>query len=242
MPKMPPDYLIQKRRAADDARQVYVDVAADNFKVGARAEWEIRSGNGIEARRTQARFNAVRAADAASLDARRRKLAALLAAEQAEQQEQLISLDMTPAQRKVEMEQRCAKLKAAREAERTQYVKEQYERQWRLACDPLREQESIAIMKATNAARAYQIGEKMNMLEMEERENRVFDDMWEQDRRTKLGREEKEAAHRAQMESDQKSVLDQQVGRATHAPRPRRPLRLLSPSSPEAHPPPPPRR
>ena len=88
-----------KRRAADDARQVYVDVAADNFKVGARAEWEIRSGNGIEARRTQARFNAVRAADAASLDARRRKLAGLLAAEQAEQQEQLISLDMTPAQR-----------------------------------------------------------------------------------------------------------------------------------------------
>ena len=177
----------------------------------------------------------MRAADAASLDARRRKLAALLAAEQAEQQEQLISLDMTPAQRKVEMEQRCAKLKAAREGERQAYVKEQYERQWRLACDPLREQESIAIMKATNAARAYQIGEKMNMLEMEERENRVFDDMWEQDRRTKLGREEKEAAHRAQMESDQKSVLDQQVGRATHAPRPRRPLRLLSPSSPEAH-------
>ena len=54
MSRMPPDYLIQKRRAADDARQVYVDVAADNFKVGARAEWEIRSGNGIEARRTHA--------------------------------------------------------------------------------------------------------------------------------------------------------------------------------------------
>ena len=232
MPKMPPDYLIQKRRAADDARQVYVDVAADNFKVGARAEWEIRSGNGIEARRTQARFNAVRAADAASLDARRRKLAALLAAEQAEQQEQLISLDMTPAQRKVEMEQRCAKLKAAREGERQAYVKEQYERQWRLACDPLREQESIAIMKATNAARAYQIGEKMNMLEMEERENRVFDDMWEQDRRTKLGREEKEAAHRAQMESDQKSVLDQQVTRKQRPP-PAPPARLLSPLAPK---------
>jgi hypothetical protein len=114
------------------------------------------------------------------------------------------------------MEQRCAKLKAAREGERQSYVKEQYERQWRLACDPLREQESIAIMKATNAARAYQIGEKMNMLEMEERENRVFDDMWEQDRRTKLGREEKEAAHRGQMESDQKSVLDQQVTELHH--------------------------
>ena len=238
MSRMPPDYLIQKRRAADDARQVYVDVAADNFKVGARAEWEIRSGNGIEARRTQARFNAVRAADAASLDARRRKLAALLAAEQAEQQEQLISLDMTPAQRKVEMEQRCAKLKAAREGERQSYVKEQYERQWRLACDPLREQESIAIMKATNAARAYQIGEKMNMLEMEERENRVFDDMWEQDRRTKLGREEKEAAHRGQMESDQKSVLDQQVTRNTPPARLARPppLPLLPRSSPASSP------
>ena len=239
MPKMPPDYLIQKRRAADDARQVYVDVAADNFKVGARAEWEIRSGNGIEARRTQARFNAVRAADAASLDARRRKLAALLAAEQAEQQEQLISLDMTPAQRKVEMEQRCAKLKAAREGERQAYVKEQYERQWRLACDPLRERESIAIMKATNAARAYQIGEKMNMLEMEERENRVFDDMWEQDRRTKLGREEKEAAHRATDGVGPEVGPRPAGGTRNTRPPPAPPARLLSPlprSSPPSSP------
>ena len=34
------------------------------------------------------------------------------------------------------------------------------------------------------------IGEKMKALEMEESENRAFDEMWEKDRLAKLGREE----------------------------------------------------
>ena len=61
------------------------------------------------------------------------------------------------------------------------FVRQQYERQWRMACDPLREQESKEILKATNAARAFQIGEKMKSLEMDEVENRAFDDLWERD-------------------------------------------------------------
>ena len=39
-----------------------------------------------------------------------------------------------------------------------------------MACDPLREKESKEILKATNAARALQIGEKMKSLEIDEQE------------------------------------------------------------------------
>merc|ERR1719182_342648 len=99
----------------------------------------------------------------------------------------------TPEERKVRMEARAKELGDKREAERQEFVRAQYERQWRLACDPLREKESQAILRATNAARAYQIGEKM-----QEQENRVFDAMWEQDRLNKLGREEREEAARKQ--------------------------------------------
>ena len=168
-------------------------------------------------------------------------------------------------------------------------MRQQYERQWRMACDPLREQESKAILRATNAARAYQIGEKMAMLEAEEQvtpapafrphrppwhvsllarrapsrrgwlrvcagrcecawaippprhcvqpppnmnrvhvlprsvslliarvrhrpqETRLFDELWDQDRKAKLGREEREEEARRAMDADHKFVLDQQV-------------------------------
>ena len=90
-------------------------------------------------------------------------------------------------------------------------LRQQYERQWRMACDPLREKESKEILKATHAARAYQIGEKMKSLELDEQENRAFDAMWESDRLAKLGREEAEDDARRQMDLEHKLVLDKQV-------------------------------
>ena len=114
-------------------------------------------------------------------------------------------------ERRARMEARATELKAKREAERQAFVATQYERQWRLACDPLREQDSQLIVKATTAARAYQIGEKMRQLEREEQESRAFDDLWEKDRLAKLGREEAEASQRMQMDAAQKAVLDRQV-------------------------------
>lgn len=95
--------------------------------------------------------------------------------------------------------------------QRLAFVRQQYERQWRMACDPLREKESKEILKATNAARAFQIGEKMKALELDENENRAFDEMWEKDRLAKLGREEAEEEARRQMDFEHKLVLDHQV-------------------------------
>ena len=54
----------------------------------------------------------------------------------------LFRSDESPAQRKLRMETRAKMLGDKREAERQEFVKAAYERQWRLACDPLREKES----------------------------------------------------------------------------------------------------
>ena len=162
------DYLILKRRQQEDHRLFYEKLCKSNFKAGANAEWEIRTSGQIEHMKMQNRFNAIRKADAAALDARRHRLAEMLHREQLQQEQQLQSMEESPDQRKARMEARAKELGDKREAERQEYVKSQYERQWRLACDPLREKESMAILRATNAARAYQIGEKMQQLEMEE--------------------------------------------------------------------------
>ena len=174
------DYLILKRRQAEEHKMFYERVCKSNFLAGANAEWEIKTSGNIAALKTQKRFEAIRRADAAALDARRQRLADMLAREQEEQERGLALMDESPAQRKLRMETRAKMLGGKREAERQEFVKAAYERQWRLACDPLREKESQAILRATNAARAYQIGEKMRQLEREEQESRAFDDLWEQ--------------------------------------------------------------
>ena len=210
---MPPraDYLILKRRAQEEDRLKYESVCRNNFLVGAAAEWEIKTGGSIEHRLANERHQSIRAADEVALNARRRKLAEMLSVEQELFTKQLQELDESPSERKARMEARAGELKDKRESERLAYVRQQYERQWRMACDPLREQESKEILKATNAARAYQIGEKMKALELDEQENRAFDEMWEQDRLAKLGREESEEGARRQMDFEHKLVLDQQV-------------------------------
>jgi len=205
------DYLILKRRQQEEHKCFYERVCKSNFLAGANAEWEIKTSGNIAAMKTQKRFDAIRRADSAALNARRQRLADMLGQEQQAQERGLASMEESPEQCKVRMETRAKMLGAKREAERQEFVRAQYERQWRLACDPLREKESQAILKATNAARAYQIGEKMQQYESEEQENRVFDSMWEQDRLAKLGREEREEGARLMMDHEQKAVLDRQV-------------------------------
>jgi len=177
--KLSADYLILKRRQQEEHKMFYERVCKANFLAGANAEWEIKTAGNIAAMKTQKRYDAIRRADAAAIDARRQRLAEMLHQEQLAQERALASMEETPEQCKARMEARAKELGAKREAERQEFVRAQYERQWRLACDPLREKESQAILKATNAARAYQIGEKMQQYEMEEQENRVFDSMWE---------------------------------------------------------------
>ena len=210
---LPPDYLILKRRQAEDARRLYQQHQHEQSKIGATANWEMKTDAAISAARVQQRYEQIRQMDAQAVENRRARLAAMLAAEQRMFEQQLDALEETPEQAKQRMIARAKELKEKRENERQEYVKEQLERQWRLSCDPLREQDSKLILKATNAARAYQLGEKMRALEMEEAEKRAFDEMWERDRLAKLGREEADQKARLRMDAAQKAVLDRQVSR-----------------------------
>mmetsp|Transcript_47304 Transcript_47304/g.157644 ORF Transcript_47304/g.157644 Transcript_47304/m.157644 type:complete len:478 (+) Transcript_47304:24-1457(+) len=211
MSRLPPDYLILKRREQEDARRVYEDHGREQSKVGATTAFEVRTDAALGARRLNERYIRLQQQDAAALEGRRRRLAELLAAEQADQAAALEALEETPEQRKEKMVARAKELRERREAEKQAFVKEQYERQWRLSCDPLRARDSKLIQKATNEARAYQLGEKLRALELEEAEERAFDKLWEQDRLSKEGREEADALARKAMGRQHTAILDRQV-------------------------------
>ena len=80
------DYLILKRRQQEEHKMFYERVAKSNFLAGANAEWEIKTAGNIAAMKTQKRFDAIRRADSAALNARRQRLADMLGREQQAQE------------------------------------------------------------------------------------------------------------------------------------------------------------
>ena len=76
------------------------------LRVGCGAIWEIRTSNAIDAARTQRRFDSIRRADAAALEARRQRLAAMLAEEHALFERQMDELEERPEARKARMQAR----------------------------------------------------------------------------------------------------------------------------------------
>ena len=95
---MPPaDYMILKRRAAEEDRKVYDKLVQSNFKASANAEWEIKTQGFIDHLQMTKRYDSIRAADDAALNARRQKLGEMLAAEQEMFAQQIASMEASPA-------------------------------------------------------------------------------------------------------------------------------------------------
>ncbi len=100
---VPADYQILKRRQQEDARSVYVNHGKEQHKIGAIATWELKTDAALGNARVQARYQQIRAMDAAALEERRRRLAEMLADERAFFEQALDSLQETPEQRKARM-------------------------------------------------------------------------------------------------------------------------------------------
>ncbi len=84
------DYLILKRRAQEQERRVYEETCKTNQKIANNAIWEIKTSAAIDSNTRKGRFDAIRRSDQEALHERRRKLAAMLAAEQLEFEEQAL--------------------------------------------------------------------------------------------------------------------------------------------------------
>jgi hypothetical protein len=203
--------LIQRRKQ-EAARQAMANSVKEDFLVGASAEWEMRTDAKLKQRAVQARYDSIRAQDKAALIERRRRVAQMLMAEEAEFQRQVDALDEGPAERRVRMETRARELRDKREAERKAYVEEQLERQWRLGCDELRNADSVNIAKACDQARGYQIEERLQLLALQQQQEKIFAEQWLTDAAAKEKRELEEEAFRKQMDIEQLRILDRQVG------------------------------
>ena len=116
----PADFRIQRMRAADEkSNQMQAYVKSWKTKEFG-AVWEHNSNNMIARNQFKQRFEALKAQAEANVDARRRKLAAKLHAEELALQQELVANQVTPEERRAALEKRAVDLVRRREDERVE--------------------------------------------------------------------------------------------------------------------------
>lgn len=211
-PKKPsPDYRILKLRKFEEANRAMTD----HLKVCATrdemAAWENKTDAKIEQNKINQRFAELKAKAEAQVDKRREKLAEKLYAEEIMLQAELKSNQITPEQRRAELEDRARALMNEREQERKQFADQMLYRQWREGCDGVRAGDSKAILMKTVAARADQVVDKELVKRHELFEKKQFDEMYERDRLKKEKRYAIEVKERKERDEEALRVLDEQV-------------------------------
>jgi hypothetical protein len=115
--------------------------------------------------------------DSESLLARREKLRLVLQSEESALIAELQSLQETPEQRRVRIEERAQSLKAEKEAERVAFVQEKLEQQWRQSVDELRTEQSRLARLESAAAHLEQIEQKKKTEEKIKREENIYESL-----------------------------------------------------------------
>ena len=160
---------------------------------------------------TPLRFEALKAQAEANVDARRRKLAAKLHAEELALQNELVANQVTPEERRAALERRAVDLVRRREEERVAFAEQMLYRQWRDGCDGVRQGDSHAQLRAALEGRSSQLEEKAAARETAAREHAAFEVMYEAERLKKEERHAREIADIKKKADEAVRVLDQQV-------------------------------
>ncbi|KAL9181579.1 hypothetical protein ACHAXT_010384 [Thalassiosira profunda] len=147
-PKATADRL-RLRREAEERRLTETNAFIDQHEHTTRRQsWENRTQKAIEQREVDEITRKLLREDEQDLERRRQELQSLYSEELEGWKKKLRdTLEVTPQERMEQIRTRAYALKEKREAEREQFVKECYERQWRDACDDLRAFESKATLE-----------------------------------------------------------------------------------------------
>lgn len=193
---LPPEHLILKLREDNERRQAYQDVLDINRRSLHRAKFE--DGTDARIRRKTIEQKTQRFLDESetALERRRDKLRALLAKEKESYGEIVIASVETPIEQMARMREQVKQLREAREQERLAFVKDMEDQAWKNNCDPLRGARNRQVALATDEHRRTQVREKEMISHMQMERDRMYDELWEEDRMAKEMREKKEERQR----------------------------------------------
>lgn len=178
----PPDARIIQIREFEDRIARMKEAVSETNHLAAVADWEIKSGEKAKQTTIKQRLEALKSRRAATIDARRQKLASKLHREDLALKQELINSQETPEQRRAKLGQRAREMAAAREAERAKLAEELTARAFAENCDPLRDAISRKKLFYTVEDRNQQILDKQAFRLLELEETKMFDEMNELER------------------------------------------------------------
>lgn len=143
------------------------------------AKWELRTNSMIESKMNKTKFNNFLEQKQRFLDLRRKRIFELYMKEDLENKQELERNQETPEQVRKKMEEKLIQLKEEKEKERMQIVKESLERKFYKAADELRKNDSDAFALKCYMEQENQMLDKLQMRQMEKKEEEIFDKLRE---------------------------------------------------------------
>ena len=204
---------ITSRRAFEDGRLTLDAQQSLSLKLLEHAEWERRSNGLVRQNKVKRIVNDQRKADEAALTERRRRLRALVQAEEAALQSELSELTETAEARKERVVAEARRLKAAREVAREAAAADGYAQQWKERCDDLRTIDSTFFALHCHEVVEGQMADKERRTRERRAEEQREAEEAERLRVEAVKREEAAAARRKEATKDNRRALQQQVDR-----------------------------
>lgn len=170
------EFLIMQRRREEGRRQFYSEVAAAEQRKSMVASWEstaLAKQASLDVRRE---YEALREKSKANMEAKRDRLADLLAGENAAYLAELKAPRETPAERQKRIVEAALKAREEREKERLQFAETQNERRFVEGSDELRAIRSKKVAHETSRDLRAQMAEKSGEKEELAVEKKFFDE------------------------------------------------------------------
>ena len=200
-----PDAVIVKRREMEDKRAELFANIADAERVGQYADFERNTQARIDQNRAMEHFRRLKREASAHLQSRRGELARMLESERRQYEADMAASFETIAQRKVRLMERARKLKAEREAARQIVLKDCRDRQFRAACDDVRNIQGEKALREACQGRVHQIRQKEESKVAQAAVDRDWATSWEGMRLARIERENEEKAFRDMKDEEMKA-------------------------------------
>jgi hypothetical protein len=202
--------MIQQRRAKEGQMLGLHSYIQDDHRLRHKAEWESKSDNLVTQASVSKRFQELRAVHSQHLEARRQKLSDLLRQEEDQYRQEYINKQETPEDIRRRMAERLEVLKNSREAEKRQEVFQKLDQRWRDSADELRTQEGKLAAMHCRLHQETQMWEKLRQEEENREEEKIFNELWIEDKKKKDRQELERLAQKEKLNSDRLQYLNWQ--------------------------------
>jgi len=209
--KVRSDRLITERQRKEQIHEKFCGQNLEQMKHEQKALWENKTCDVIRSNKIEEKIDQIKTLKAGQLADRRKKLAQMLADEQRAYETEMVDKEETPQQRMEKMAVRAYELKKRREDERQSVVQEKLYQQWRESIDELRQADAKLFELHTLATRDKQLGERQVKQDQENRENAVYEALWQEGYHAKIEREEREKELKAERNAQAKKTLETQL-------------------------------